>query len=193
MPAPLLQRTEILERLTETFRHLGYDGASLGDIAAATGLGKSSLYHYFPGGKQEMAAEVLSHLADQLERDLFTPLGEAGVPARKLGRMLEVLNAFYDEGRKACLLERLAASAYGSRFRKPLSTVFVRWIEAIADLCRDAGLTAAEARRRAEDAVIRVEGALVLAAATGDPAPFARTLTSLRTNLLAQQAVSGKR
>lgn len=188
MPAPTLQKAEILERLSDTFRRLGYDGASVGDIAEATGLGKSSLYHYFPGGKQEMAAAVLSHLAESLEQQLFAPLGAAGAPARKLGRMLEALHAFYDGGRRACLLARLAASAHGPQLRRPLSDVFVRWIEAITELCREAGLPPGEARSRAEDAVVRVEGALVLTAATGDPGPFERTLSSIRGTLLVRSS-----
>ncbi len=55
MPAPLLPREEVLDRLAAAFRRDGYDGASIARLSAATGLGKASLYHYFPGGKQDMA------------------------------------------------------------------------------------------------------------------------------------------
>ena len=51
LPAPLSPKSELLARLSDTFRRLGYDGASIADIATATGLGKSSLYHYFPAGR----------------------------------------------------------------------------------------------------------------------------------------------
>ena len=56
MPAALASREVVLERLLATFRDQGYDGASLAELSAATGLGKSSLYHHFPGGKVDMAA-----------------------------------------------------------------------------------------------------------------------------------------
>lgn len=186
MPAAILSREEILNRLADTFRQRGYDGASLADIAKATGLGKSSLYHYFPGGKEEMATGVLAALSGQLEVALFRPLAEPGAPARKLGRMLDAIDAFYDGGRKACLLERLSASANRAPFQRPLRVVFERWIDATADLCRQAGIPAATARARAEDAVVRIEGALVLSAGTGDHRPFGRALSAIRESLLAR-------
>jgi AcrR family transcriptional regulator len=188
MPAAILSREEILARLADTFRQRGYDGASLADIAKATGLGKSSLYHYFPGGKEEMATGVLAALSEQLEAGLFGPLAGPGVPARKLGRMLDTLDGFYNGGRNACLLERLAASADRSPFQRPLHAVFERWIGAIAALCREAGIPVATARARAEDAVVRIEGALVLSAGTGDHRPFGRALTAIRRSLLARPA-----
>ena len=120
MPAPLLPKSELLARLSDTFRRLGYDGASITDIASATGLGKSSLYHYFPGGKEQMAADVLTDLAQALEANLFAPLSGAGRPDEKLKQMIETIDAFYDGGRKACLLERLAASAGRNNLQAPL-------------------------------------------------------------------------
>ena len=59
MPAPLLSKPEMLDRLMNLFRDKGFDGASLADISTATGLGKSSLYHHFPNGKEEIARQVL--------------------------------------------------------------------------------------------------------------------------------------
>lgn len=184
MASPALTKSELLERLTDTFRRRGYDGASINDIAASTGLGKSSLYHYFPGGKEEMAVEVLSHLMRSLEVALFAPMRAAGEPKAKLAQMLAVIDAFYDGGRKACLLERLAASVDHSRFQRPLRAIFERWAAAIAALGREAGLPQKEATSRAEDAIVRIEGALVLCAGTGDVAPFGRALAVIRATLL---------
>ena len=185
MPAPLLPKSELLARLSDTFRRLGYDGASITDIASATGLGKSSLYHYFPGGKEQMAADVLTDLAQALEANLFAPLSGAGRPDEKLKEMIETIDAFYDGGRKACLLERLAASAGRNNLQAPLRALFLRWMKAMESLCRDAGIPAATARIRAEDALVRIEGSLVLAAGMNDIKPFARALTAIRKSLLA--------
>lgn len=185
MPAPLLAREEVLERLLATFRDQGYDGASLAGLSAATGLGKSSLYHHFPGGKEDMARQVLGHLDQQLTASLFEPLRSRQSPSRKLSAMLATLDAFYEGGARACLLERLGASVDRSSFRRPLAHAFAAWIEAVEALCLEAGLPAAVARARAEDLVVRVEGALVVVAGTGDRGVFARTLKDLRASLLA--------
>ena len=46
-------------------------------------------------------------------------------------------------------------------------------------LTEEAGATAAVARQRAEDAILRIQGALVLARGSGNTAPFKRVLASL--------------
>ena len=57
-----VERSQVLRALGEVFRAHGYEGASLTLITEATGLGKGSLYHLFPGGKEQMAAEVLADI-----------------------------------------------------------------------------------------------------------------------------------
>jgi TetR/AcrR family transcriptional repressor of lmrAB and yxaGH operons len=185
MPAPILSKDEVLDRLLDTFRDRGYEGASLTELSAATGLVKSSLYHYFPGGKQEMAEQVLAHLDRQLASDLYAPLRSGRAPARKLGEMLDTIDAFYEGGRKACLLERLCASADRTRFGRPLRRAFTVWMKAVEGLCLEAGLSRAVARERAEDFVVRVEGALIVCAGTDDYEVFARTIKDLRASVLA--------
>jgi AcrR family transcriptional regulator len=185
MPAPLLSKDEVLERLLNAFRDRGYEGASLAELSAATDLGKSSLYHYFPGGKEEMAEQVLTHLDRQLTTHLFEPLRSARTPQRKLGAMLDTIDAFYEGGRKACLLERLCASVDRTRFRRPLRRAFTVWMEAVEALCLEAGLSKAVSRARAEDFVVRIEGALIVCAGTDDCGVFARTIKDLRTSVLA--------
>jgi AcrR family transcriptional regulator len=179
-----MTKEQVLDRLLETFRTKGYDGSSLAELSAATGLMKSSLYHHFPGGKQEMAAEALAHLDRQLSAHLFTPLRSKESPADKVGRMLDTIDAFYDGGRKACLFERLCASTERQGFRRPLKRAFTVWMQAIEDVCREAGVPAADAKARAEDFVIRIEGALVVCAGTGDLKVFQRTVRDLRRSLL---------
>ena len=58
----VVERRDVLRALGEVFRAHGYEGASLTLITEATGLGKGSLYHLFPGGKEQMAAEVLAEI-----------------------------------------------------------------------------------------------------------------------------------
>jgi len=185
MPAPLLTRPEILGRLMELFREKGFDGASLADIAKSTGLGKSSLYHHFPKGKEEIALEVLGHLETQLEEALFQPMRSAAPPRKKLDRMLDTIDRFYEGGKKACLLERLCASVDARRFRRPLGRAFDTWIDAVEALGVECGLARKVARQRAEDLVVRIEGALVVCAGTGNTAVFTRAIRDLRQSVLA--------
>jgi len=184
VPAPLISKDEVLARLMATFRADGYDGASLAELSQRTGLGKSSLYHYFPGGKAEMATAVLVHLEGVL-REAFGAALSCKTPAAQLARLLDGVDVFYAGGKSACILERLAASVDRARFKKPLTRAFDGFVGAFLEIGRGAGLSESVARARAEGAVVRIEGALVLVAATGDSGVFARTLNEIRATFLA--------
>jgi TetR/AcrR family transcriptional regulator, lmrAB and yxaGH operons repressor len=183
MPARLATRNEVLDRLMESFRRDGYDGASLATLSERTGLGKSSLYHHFPGGKEEMAREVLRHLNTGLG-EAFQVVAAESNPRKKLQLLLDAVDGLYDGGRKACLLQQLGASVDRAHFREPLRATFANVMAAFADVARAAGLSSATARRRAEEALVRIEGALVVAAGADDLTVFERTLRDLRASFL---------
>jgi TetR/AcrR family transcriptional repressor of lmrAB and yxaGH operons len=186
MPAPLMSKDKVLDRLLDAFRDKGYEGASLNELSAATGLKKASLYHYFPGGKEEIAEQVMAHLDKYLAESLYQPLESSQTPTKKLAAMIDTIDAFYEGGRKACLLERMCTAADRARFKRPLRRGFTVWLEAVERLCIEAGLSRAVARARAEDFVVRVEGALVLCAGSQNYGVFARTLKDLRRSVLAR-------
>lgn len=184
MPAPLVSREEVIERLTRAFRESGYQSASLARLSEATGLGKASLYHYFPGGKEQMAETVLDHVSDWFKDHILEPLAGPGTPAERLNRMILELNDFYQKGRCGCLLDLLAIGDAGAVFGKPIKASVRVWENAIAKVLVDAGLDESESNTRAEDALIAIEGALVVARAKDSTDPFTRTLFALPARLL---------
>src|SRR5260370_35323438 len=99
--------SEVLNRLTGLFRDSGSDGTSLSLIMKATGLLKGSVYHRFPGGKEEMAATVMDRAAGEFASYLLAPLSESGDPAERLRETGERIRKFYGSGKKACLLDTL--------------------------------------------------------------------------------------
>ncbi|MCU0633748.1 MAG: TetR/AcrR family transcriptional regulator [Gemmatimonadaceae bacterium] len=165
-------------------RQQGYDGASLSELSKATGLGKSSLYHHFPDGKDDMVGAVVGHLETTLEASVFARLRAAGPPAARLRAMNRELEAFYDDGREACVLAILGIGDSSRRFHPRIKRIFRAWIDAIAGVLRDAGFSRPVAQARAEDALVRIEGSLVLARSLGEPAIFGRTLRALPDDLL---------
>jgi AcrR family transcriptional regulator len=185
MPAPLMHKKEVLERLLAVLCDKGYDGASLDDLSAATGLGTSRLHDAFPGGKEDIARQVMQHEEEQLARAVFEPMRSTQAPSRKLAAMLAAIEEHYDGGRRASLFGRLSASVDRLAFRPALAHGLGAWLDAIEGLCVEAGLPRPLARARAEDMMASLEGALVICAGTGDAAIFARTLRSLSASLLA--------
>jgi AcrR family transcriptional regulator len=59
----------IAETAARLFLDKGFDAASMADLAAATGLGKSSLYHHL-SSKDQLLAHICGRLLDELRREL---------------------------------------------------------------------------------------------------------------------------
>src|SRR5438067_2432246 len=52
-------RERIVDATAECFRRQGYTGTGLKQIAAQADAAFGSLYHFFPGGKEELGGEVI--------------------------------------------------------------------------------------------------------------------------------------
>ena len=188
MPPPLVSDAELLDRLTEVFRRRGYDGATLSVIAAATGLQRSSLYHRFPGGKEQMAAEVARALVGHFSSQVLAPLGGHEPVEDQLATVAKALLEFYSGGGAGCLLDILTLGSPGPATTDALAEAACAWIGGFAAAARQAGVAPADARRRAEDAIAAIEGGLVLARVTGNRKPFRRAVQRLAPTLTGKEA-----
>jgi hypothetical protein len=68
-------------------------------------------------------------------------------------------------------------------FHRQIRQALLSWITALARVLEQGGYATVEAHHTAEDVVLRIQGALVLAKGLGEIAPFQRTLKSI-TSLL---------
>ena len=186
MPRGVLTREEVIDQLMEVFRRHGYDGASLTELSKATGLGKSSLYHYFPGGKEEMGRAVLERTRGWLDETGSASLDGEGTPEERLRRMLNAVNQFYAGGRKLCVLGNMALSGGRPLFQRELHDMFRLWIDGLAKLLVETGIPARDARIRAEDAVSEIQGTLIVSAGLDQPGPFQRLMKRLPDELMAK-------
>src|ERR1700754_1873821 len=176
MPRLISERKNAIPALAEVFREHGFEGASLSLIGERTGLGKGSLYHFFPGGKGEIAAAVLAEIDDWFEQALFRPLQGGMYPRRAIRVMIEGVGAYFRSGRRVCLLGAFALGDVRDRFATAIRDYFAVWIEALTQALVRSGLADGLARARAEEAVAAIQGALVLARALDDPEIFRRLL-----------------
>ena len=179
MASPKIQKRELLDRLTEVFRIYGFEGASLSRISQATGLQRASLYHRFPGGKEEMAEAVLTSADNWFVSHILAPLSESGTPAVRIKKMADRLHDFYGGGRHSCLLDSLSLDNKYDSLREHVKKSMTAWMGALIAVSEAAGLPSQMAQDRAEDALSRIQGSLVLARATKNTAPFERTLAEL--------------
>jgi len=172
----------LFQGLSDVFRRKGYDGASYSDLMKATGLVKASLYHRFPGGKAEIVDAILSTVDRHFAEYVLKPASEEGRPRDRVRKIARRLREFYDSGRRWCLLDTLTlADSSSTRAHARRSMEF--WIDAFARLSRDAGLSPAIARKRAQEAIVTIEGGLVASRVLNNPRPFLRSLANLPKQL----------
>ncbi|RXZ33380.1 TetR/AcrR family transcriptional regulator [Oxalobacteraceae bacterium CAVE-383] len=185
MARVIAERADVVPLLTEIFRTYGYEGASLARIGAGTGLGKGSLYHFFPGGKDEMAAAVLAHIDLWFQQNVYAPLRETPDARRGIAHMFRETKRYFLSGQKVCLVGVFALGNERDRFAVAVKSYFVDWAAALADALRRDGKDAATAMALSEDVVGAIQGALVLARAMDKPKLFVNTLARLEARLLA--------
>ncbi len=181
---PPRARADVLAALAEVFREHGFEGASLSLITERTGLGKGSLYNFFPGGKEEMAAAVLADVDLWFETNIFRPLREEPEPRRAIEHMLQAVDGYFRSGCRLCLVGVLAVGESRDLFARQVSAYFVAWTQALAVALASAGYDRKTAEALAEDSVAIIQGALILTRATPESGTFARTLARLKTRLL---------
>jgi TetR/AcrR family transcriptional regulator, lmrAB and yxaGH operons repressor len=178
-----MSKTKYLPCLLSLFRQHGYDGATLSRISEATGLGKASLYHHFPKGKDEMVKTVLDSLQDFMQEQILTTLHGEGDVLAKFQRMCDRLSEAYENGGQPCLFAILLMGSARDIFHDQVKTIFQTWIDAMVKVLREAGLDWKLARERAEDAAIAIQGALILTHGLDDISIFQRIVKELPQKL----------
>ena len=168
-------RSEAVLALASAFRRHGYEGASLAAISARTGLGKGSLYHFFPGGKEEMARAVLDEVDAWFQREVYRPLRAEGPAPQRLAAMFTAVESYFASRHLVCLFAAFALGQERERFAERIGAYFAEWIAALATVLP---------REEASDTVATIQGALVLARALDDPVLFQDTLTRLQERSL---------
>jgi AcrR family transcriptional regulator len=186
-----IKEEKLVEQLMKIFRRKGYEGTSYADLMKATGLVKASLYHRFPGGKEEMVNALLEEVDRQFAKHVLAPAYEEGDPAGRARLIARRLQKFYGDGKRSCLLDVLSLGENRSTLNHARKSMEF-WLESLARIGKDAGLQPKMARKRAEEAVASVEGGLVLARVLGNQRPFLRVLASLPQSLTQKPQLVGQ-
>ena len=191
MARMVAERSDAVASLAEVFREHGYEGASLALIGKATGLGKGSLYHFFPNGKEEMVQAVLVEIEQWFEDSVYSPLRDGDDADAAITAMLDETAKYFRSGRRVCLVGALAVTNTRDLFAQAIRGYFVAWVDALQAALVRQGRDAEQARLLSEDAVLSIQGAIVLSRALDDPAVFQRAIDQLHSRLAADRKKLG--
>jgi AcrR family transcriptional regulator len=169
-------RDRILESSAELFRRQGYSATGVKQIVSAAQAPFGSLYHFFPGGKEELGAEAIrlsGAMYELLIPAVFEPAPDLVTGVRNFfaGAAEHLRETDYAD---ACPIATVALEVSSSSeiLRRACAEVFDSWIAAGRELHERAGLTPEQARQLTIAMVAALEGAFVLARALRSTEPL---------------------
>jgi AcrR family transcriptional regulator len=169
-------RDRIVDSSAELFRLQGYNATGVKQIVTAAEAPFGSLYHHFPGGKEELGAEAVrtsGAIYAQLIPAVFDPAPDVVTGVRDFfaGAAAHLVETDYAD---ACPIATVAleVSSRSETLREACAEVFESWIEAGADRYEQAGISRAQARELTIAMVCALEGAFVLARALRSTEPL---------------------
>ena len=135
----------------------------------------ASLYHFFPGGKEQLGAEAIRHsgiLYQQLI-GLFYSAGDDPVDATRRFFEAAAQTLVETDYADACPIATVAleVSSTSEPMRTACAEVFESWIDAAAERLWEAGVHKRRARPLAISLLSSLEGAFVLARALRSTEP----------------------
>jgi AcrR family transcriptional regulator len=172
-------RERIVGATADLFLERGYTGTGLKAVSTAAGAPIGSLYHFFPGGKDELAAEALRvaarGYAERVTRVLLTaPPGDAVAAMRiafeEAAKTLET-TGYVD----ACPIATVALEVASTNepLREVTAEIFDGWLEGLDLVFLGAGLEPAAARDLSTLFLAALEGGFLLCRAAKDTGPMA--------------------
>ncbi len=159
------------ERIVETterlFRRQGFNGTGLKQIVAEANAPFGSLYHFFPGGKVQLGAEVIRS-AGLMYANLVTGVFDAapdmvqGIRDSFDGAAAVLRATDYED---ACPIETVAleVASTNETLRSACADVFESWIDEATRRFAAAGIPKKKSRELAVFVIAALEGAFVLA------------------------------
>ena len=153
----------------ELFRRYGYTGTGMKQVVAAANAPFGSLYHHFPGGKEQLGGEVIRR-SGRMYFELFEAVYDtasdpvSGIEDFFAGAAEVLIETDYAD---ACPIATVAleVASTSEPLRRATADVFESWISGAAQRFSEASIPAAEARRLAISVIGMLEGAFILSRA----------------------------
>jgi TetR/AcrR family transcriptional repressor of lmrAB and yxaGH operons len=179
-------RDRMVRAAVELFRERGYAATSFADVIERSGAPRGSIYHHFPRGKEQLAAEALQWYAESTARWLRRAMA-AGSPAGAVRAFITGMrDGLLASGfRESCPIAAVTLDLTPEDDTLPASVAgaFTAWRTVLAAAFARDGATPAQARRLASFVVAAVEGALILARAERDVQPLTDVAQELVTHV----------
>nr|WP_028925824.1 TetR/AcrR family transcriptional regulator [Pseudonocardia acaciae] len=169
-------RTRIQDTAATLFRRNGYASTGLKRIAAESSAPFGSIYHFFPGGKQQLAEETIRTAGREYGRLVLALLESVPDPLESIEHAFATAaeNLAATDYADACPIATVALEVASTNDPLRLATarVFDEWVQAGTDWFGRWVPDAESARSLAYTMIMVLEGAFILARAARAPDPL---------------------
>ncbi|MEM6533045.1 MAG: TetR/AcrR family transcriptional regulator [Myxococcota bacterium] len=176
-------RDRLVDGMRQSLRARGFGNTSMKDMLTSTGVSSGSMYHSFPGGKDELAAAAVRDSGLHAAEQIAAVFAGADTVNRGIGMIFNALIAEVRENKFAlgCPIGVPATEAVGvsERIQEASAEVLDAWTEAYAQALVNEGWEPTAATELATLIVITYEGSLTVARATKSTAPIEHALAFL--------------
>jgi AcrR family transcriptional regulator len=187
-------RDKALATAETLFRSQGFAATGLAQIIGESGAPKGSFYFHFPGGKDQLAAEIIASFSARVVAGIAaaaraTPDNAAAfIGLLCAGTAAEMRESDYALG---CALQNIAGerAPHDPRLTPMLQDGFEAWVGAIAGHLKDCGIV--DPRPLAQALIAALEGGRSLARAGRSDAVFAAIAGSFTAMLPDQPKPAG--
>jgi TetR/AcrR family transcriptional regulator, lmrAB and yxaGH operons repressor len=172
-------KDRLLRAGEKLFRAQGYSGTGLKQLAKEARAPWSSMYHFFPNGKEQLAEEVVRYAGElyaQMIRRSFVAYPD---PVEAINAMFaaeaKILRA--SGFRNGCPIASVALDVASTteKIRKPCADVFASWVSAMAEGITRSGVPEDTALDLASYVLASLEGAIILSRTSRSVRPLEQT------------------
>lgn len=171
-------RERIVATTAELFRRYGYTGTGLKQIVQEANAPYGSLYHFFPGGKQDLGQEVITSAGQMYAELVTTVMDQTDDPLEAIALAFEGAASTLEETdyADACPIATVALEVASTNdvLRQATAGVFTDWFDEATARFQQAGLTPDAARHVAVAMLCLLEGGFLFSRSL-------RTIEPLRT------------
>lgn len=167
-------REKMLEATISLMRRTGLSGAAVNEVVRVSRAPKGSMYHYFPGGKQQLAAEAIELYASRVRDFLDATLSARRTPAGKIRALFAAYARRIEDAqfRASCAAGAVSLDldAELEPLRQHVNAAFAGWVDTIAAQFRSRNARAADSF--ASLVLSAIEGAYIRSRAAQSTEPF---------------------
>lgn len=177
-------RDKLLTAANRLFGRQGFAATGLKELAKEADAPWGSIYHFFPGGKTQIAIEAIERSADSHSSMVEQAFAEHADPMDAIASICE---RFCDWLRKTefnsgCPVAAVALDVAEATedLRKPCHDAFNQITDSYTIALLNAGVPESDAPALASHVLASIDGAIILSRAGKTTVPLEQTLASLR-------------